>query len=159
VAIRPGSNEATVTVRIKIFVILGVTAAAMLGALYLAADYVILNRFIALERLNTQDTMNVVREGFNDDLETLNRSNLDLSVYDGTWEAMATGNAVKTNDFIHSLLADSQGGWQAQQMINYVIFTNAAGGVVWATGYDAARDGPRAVPTDCWHTCAPAMRC
>jgi signal transduction histidine kinase/CheY-like chemotaxis protein len=137
-----------VTVRVRIFVILGVTAAAMLGALYLAADYVILNRFIALERLNTQETMNVVREGFNDDLEKLDRSNSDLSVYDGTWEAMATGNAEKINDFIHALLADSKGGWQAQQIINYVIFTNAAGHVVWATGYDAARDGPRAVPAD-----------
>jgi sensor domain CHASE-containing protein len=74
-----------VTVRVKIFLILAVMSTAMLGALYLAADYVILNRFIALERLNTQETMNVVREGFNDDLEKLDRSNSDLSVYDGTW--------------------------------------------------------------------------
>jgi len=137
-----------VTVRVKIFSILAVTAAVMLGALYLAADYVILNRFIALERLNTQATMNVVREGFNDELEKLDKSNSDLSVYDGTWEVMATGNAAKINDFIHSLLGDSQGGWQAQQIINYVIFANTAGDVVWATGYDAVRDGPRIVPRD-----------
>jgi signal transduction histidine kinase/CheY-like chemotaxis protein len=143
-----GAKRDAVTVRGKIFVILGLTAAAMLGALYLAADYVILNRFIALERLNTQQTMNVVREGVDDDLAELDRSNSDLSVYDGTWEVMAAGNAEKINDFIHALLADSKGGWQAQQMINYVIFTNAAGHVVWATGYDAARDGPRAVPAD-----------
>ena len=115
-------------------------ATAMLGALYLASDYVILNRFIALERLNTQETMNVVREGFNDDLEKLDRSNSDLSVYDGTWEAMAAKNGAKIKEFIYSLLADSKGGWQAQQMIQYVIFTDAAGRVVWATGYDAARD-------------------
>jgi signal transduction histidine kinase/CheY-like chemotaxis protein len=137
-----------VTVRVKIFVILGVMAAAMLGALYLAADYVILNRFIALERLNTQETMNVVREGFNDDLEKQDRSNSDLSVYDGTWEAMAAGNAAKINEFIHALLADSKGGWQAQQMIHYVVFANAEGRVVWATGYDAARDGASEVPAD-----------
>jgi signal transduction histidine kinase/DNA-binding response OmpR family regulator len=137
-----------VTVRVKIFVILGVMAAAMLGALYLAADYVILNRFIALERLNTQETMNVVREGFNDDLEKLDKSNSDLSVYDGTWQAMAAKNGAKTREFIHSLLADSTGGWQAQQMIHYVIFADAAGQVVWATGYDAARDGASEVPAD-----------
>jgi signal transduction histidine kinase/CheY-like chemotaxis protein len=137
-----------VTVRVKIFVILGVMAAAMLGALYLAADYVILNRFIALERLNTQETMNVVREGFNDDLEKLDRSNSDLSVYDGTWEAMAAKNGAKTREFIHSLLADSKGGWQAQQMIHYVVFADAAGRVVWATGYDAARDAASEVPAD-----------
>ena len=136
------------TVRVKIFVILGVMAAAMLGALYLAADYVILNRFIALERLNTQETMNVVREGFNDDLEKLNKSNSDLSVYDGTWEVMATKNSPKIKEFIHALLADSKGGWQAQQMIHYVIFTNAAGNAVWATGYDAARDESSEVPAD-----------
>src|SRR6201995_5287293 len=109
-------------------------AAAMLGALYLAADYVILNRFIALERLNTEETMNVVREGFNDKLEKLDKSNSDLSVYDGTWEAMASKNGAKINAFIYSLLSDSKGGWQAQQMIHYAIFADAAGHVVWATG-------------------------
>jgi signal transduction histidine kinase/CheY-like chemotaxis protein len=137
-----------VTVRIKIFGILAVMAATMLSALYLAADYVILRRFMALERLNTQETMNVVREGFNDDLEKLEKSNSDLSVYDGTWEVMAGGNAAKINEFIHSLLADSKGGWQAQQMIQYVVFTNAAGHVVWATGYDASRDAASEVPSD-----------
>src|SRR5579863_803289 len=123
-------------------------AATMLGALYLAADYVILNRFIALERLNTQETMNVVREGFNDDLEKLDKSNSDLSVYDETWKVMAARNTAKTNEFIHSLLGDSQGGWQGQQMVDYVIFANEAGHVVWATGHDAARDGAISVPAD-----------
>jgi signal transduction histidine kinase/CheY-like chemotaxis protein len=137
-----------VTVRVKIFVILGVMAAAMLGALYLAADYVILRRFMALERLNTQETMNVVREGFGDDLEKLDKANSDLSVYDGTWEVMASGNAAKIREFIHSLLADSKGGWQAQQMIHYVIFADAEGRLVWATGYDATRDGASEVPAD-----------
>jgi sensor domain CHASE-containing protein len=141
-------RNSTVTVRVKIFVILAVMAAAMLGALYLAADYVILNRFIALERLNTQETMNVVREGFNDDMEKLDKSNSDLSVYDGTWEAMRSKNGAKTKEFIHSLLADSKGGWQAQQMIHYVIFADASGHVVWATGYDPARDEASEVPAD-----------
>src|ERR1700684_3065752 len=116
-------------------------AAAMLGALYLAADYVILRRFIALERLNTQETMNVVREGFDDDLEKLDKSNSDLSVYDGTWEAMVSKNAPKIKEFIHSLLADSKGGWQAQQMIHYVIFADAAGHVGGGAGDDGARGG------------------
>src|SRR6202012_1727008 len=99
----------------------------MLGSLYLASDYVILSRFIALERLNTEETMNVVREGFNDELEKLDKSNSDLSVYDGTWEAMAAKK--KTKEFIHSLLGDSEGGWQGQQMVHYVIFADEAGHV------------------------------
>ena len=136
------------TVRVKIFVILGVMTAAMLGALYVASDYVILNRFIALEKLNTQETMNVVREGFNDELEKLDKSNSDLSVYDGTWEAMAGKDGGKIHEFIHSLLADSKGGWQAQQAVQYVIFADAAGRVVWATGYDAAREDATDVPED-----------
>ena len=143
-----GKSEAAVTVRVKIFVILGVMTAAMLGALYVASDYVILNRFIALEKLNTQETMNVVREGFNDELEKLDKSNSDLSVYDGTWEAMAGKDSAKIHEFIHSLLADSKGGWQAQQAVQYVIFADAAGRVVWATGYDAAREDATAVPAD-----------
>jgi signal transduction histidine kinase/CheY-like chemotaxis protein len=137
-----------VTVRVKIFLILGVMTTATLAALYRASDYVILSRFIALERLNTQETMNVVREGFNDDLEKLDKSNVDLSVYDGTWEAMASKNGAKIKAFIYALLADSKGGWQAQQMIDYVIFTNRAGQVVWATGYEATKEGAREVPAE-----------
>ncbi len=136
------------TVRVKIFSILAVMAAAMLGALYLAADYVILNRFIALERLNTQETMNVVRQGFNEDLDKLDRSNVDLSVYDGTWEAMGSKDIAKTKAFIHSLLGNSEGGWQGQQMVDYVIFANDEGHVVWATGYDAVHDGASEVPRE-----------
>jgi signal transduction histidine kinase/CheY-like chemotaxis protein len=133
-----------VTVRVKIFGILGVTAAAMLGALYLAADYVILNRFIALERLNTQDTMNVVREGFHDDLEKLDKSNSDLSVYDGTWEDMANPK----KEFIHSLLGDVEGGWQEQQTIQYVIFVNEEAKVISATGYSPMRREAVGIPAE-----------
>ncbi len=82
----------------------------------------------------------------------------DLSVYDGTWEAMASKNGAKIKEFIYALLADSKGGWQAQQMIEYVIFTNAAGQVVWATGYEAASEGAREVPAELLAPCARGRR-
>ena len=132
------------TVRVKIFVILGAMAAAMLGALYLAADYVILKRFIALELLNTQETMNVVREGFNDDLDKLDKSNSDLSVYDGTWDDMANPKV----EFIHSLLGDVPGGWQEQQTVQYVIFANEEAQVISATGYDPVRRTAIGIPAE-----------
>jgi signal transduction histidine kinase/DNA-binding response OmpR family regulator len=133
-----------VTVRVKIFGILGVMAAAMLGGLYLAADYLILNRFIALERLNTQETMDVVREGYKDELERLDKSNSDLSIYDGTWEDMANPKP----GFIYSLLGDVKGGWQEQQMIHFVVFVDATGKVISATGYDSNNRGVAAIPKE-----------
>jgi sensor domain CHASE-containing protein len=76
------------TVRLKVLVILGAAAVAMLGTLYVAADYVILDPFIRLEHLNAQETLSVVHEVFNDRLETLDRANSDLSVYDATYGNM-----------------------------------------------------------------------
>ena len=61
---------------------------------------------------------------------------------------MASKDGAKIKGFIYSLLADSKGGWQAQQTIQYVIFTDAAGRVVWATGYDPASEDATAVPAD-----------
>jgi sensor domain CHASE-containing protein len=76
------------TVRRKALVILA-AAAAMLGSLYAAADYVILSPFIRREHLKAQETLGVIRELFNDDLEKLDKGNSDLSVYDGTYDRHA----------------------------------------------------------------------
>jgi hypothetical protein len=49
VAISRGRNR--LTVRLKVLVILAATAVAMLGTLYVAADYVILSPFLRQEQL------------------------------------------------------------------------------------------------------------
>ncbi len=99
------------TVRLKVLVILAATAVAMLATLYAAADYVILNPFLRQEQLNAQETLAVIREGFNDEIEKLDRANSHLSVYDGTYDSMPK----PSGEFLHSLLGENSGGWLEQQ--------------------------------------------
>ena len=104
------------TVRLKVLVILAATAVAMLATLYAAADYVILNPFLRQEQLNAQETLAVIREGFNDEIEKLDRANSHLSVYDGTYDSMPK----PSGEFLHSLLGENSGGWLEQQGVNFI---------------------------------------
>jgi signal transduction histidine kinase/DNA-binding response OmpR family regulator len=121
------------TVRLKVLVILGIAAVAMLGTLYVAADYVILDPFIRLEHLNAQQTLSVVNEVFDDRLEGLDRANSDLSVYDATYDNMPK----PPKDFVKSLLGDSSSGWLEQQGVNFILFVDSSANVVAASGLDS----------------------
>jgi signal transduction histidine kinase/DNA-binding response OmpR family regulator len=118
---------------VKILVILAGMSAALVGTLYVAADYVILNRFVRLEHLNTLQTLAVVREALSDDIEKLDKSNSDLSVYDGTYDNMPK----PTKEFLHSMLGDASNGWMQQQGVNFVIFADSDAKVVSACGLDS----------------------
>jgi signal transduction histidine kinase/DNA-binding response OmpR family regulator len=120
------------TVRLKVLVILATAAVAMLATLYVAADYVILGPFVRLEHLNAQQTLSVVREDFNDEIERLDRANTDLSVYDATYDSMPR----PSKEFLHSLLGDTSNGWLEQQDVNFIVFADNAANVVAASGFD-----------------------
>jgi signal transduction histidine kinase/CheY-like chemotaxis protein len=120
------------TVRAKILVILLGMSAALVGTLYVATDYVIMKRFIRLERLNVAETLEHVHEGLADEIEKLDKSNSDLSVYDGTYE-----NMPKPKDgFLYSLLGEVSNGWQQQQGVNFIVFVDSKAKVVSANGFD-----------------------
>jgi hypothetical protein len=62
----------------------------------------------ALERART---LVMIREGFNDEIEKLDRANSDLSVYDATYDSMPK----PSEEFLRSLLGENSGGWLEQQ--------------------------------------------
>jgi signal transduction histidine kinase len=105
----------------------------MLGTLYMAADYVILSPFLRQEQLNAQETLVVIREGFNDEIEKLDRANSDLSVYDATYDSMPKPSV----EFLHSLLGENSGGWLEQQGVNFIVFADSSAKVVASSGFDS----------------------
>jgi len=55
---------------------------------------------VRLEYLNAHQTLGLVREDFNDEIEKLDRANTDLSVCDATYDSMPK----PAKDLLHSLL-------------------------------------------------------
>jgi sensor domain CHASE-containing protein len=79
-----------VTLRLRVFLIVGAAAVALIGTLYAASRYLTLGRFLSLEDLEARETTIAVQADFREEIEKLDRANVDLSVYDGTYSSPAT---------------------------------------------------------------------
>jgi signal transduction histidine kinase/DNA-binding response OmpR family regulator len=133
-----------VTVRLRVLLIVGATAAAMIGTLYAATQYLTLDRFLGLEDLQAKETTMAVQADFREEIEKLDRANVDLSVYDGTYDSMPK----PTRKYLHSVLGEGLNGWLDQQRVNFLLFVDPAGKTVSANGFDAATAGAVDVPED-----------
>jgi signal transduction histidine kinase/DNA-binding response OmpR family regulator len=133
-----------VTVRLRVLIIVGATAVAVIGTLYAAAQYFTLDRFLALENLQAKQTTLAVQADFRDEIEKLDRANVDLSVYDATYDSMPR----PSRKYLHSILGEGANGWQDQQKVNFLLFIDPAGRIVSASGFDAATGGAMDVPED-----------
>jgi signal transduction histidine kinase/CheY-like chemotaxis protein len=133
-----------VSVRLRVLLIVGAAAAVVIGTLYAASQYFTLNRFQGLEDLQAKETTMAVRADFQEEIEKLDRANVDLSVYDGTYDSMPK----PTREYLHSILGDGRNGWLEQQRVNFLLFVDAAGNTVSVSGFDAAKAGAVDVPED-----------
>jgi signal transduction histidine kinase/CheY-like chemotaxis protein len=131
-----------VTVRHKVLFIVGITSAALIGTLSAVSHYTILTRFISLENLSAQETVTGVQETFNEEVEKLDRSNRDLSVYDGTYASMPNPG----KEYLHSILGEGPAGWLDQEGINFLLFVNTSSKIVAASGYDPVTGDAREIP-------------
>jgi signal transduction histidine kinase/CheY-like chemotaxis protein len=133
-----------VSVRLRVLLILGVSAALVIGTLYAASRYLTLDRFLRLESLEAKQTTVTVQAGFRDEIEKLDRANVDLSVYDSTYDSMPK----PTPQYLHSILGDGPDGWMDQQNVNFLLFVDPAGNTISANGFDPASAGTVDVPKD-----------
>jgi signal transduction histidine kinase/DNA-binding response OmpR family regulator len=133
-----------VTLRLKVFLILGATAVALTVTLLAASRYLTLDRFLGLEDLDARETTIAVQEGFRDEIEKLDRANVDLSVYDGTYDSMPK----PTSKYLHSILGDGPNGWLEQQNVNFLVIVDQQGNTVSANGFDPAMAAIVNVPED-----------
>jgi signal transduction histidine kinase/DNA-binding response OmpR family regulator len=133
-----------VTVRFRVFLICGIAAAALIGMLYATSRYLTLGRFVRLENMEARNATNAVQKDLDEEIERLDRANVDLSVYDGTYDSMPK----PTSKYLHSILGDGPNGWMDQQRVNFLLFVDPAGSTVSASGFDPATASSVNVPED-----------
>jgi signal transduction histidine kinase/DNA-binding response OmpR family regulator len=133
-----------VTVRLKVFLILGVAATLVIGTFYAASRYLTLDRFLRLEYLQAKETTVAVQADFREEIEKLDRANVDLSVYDSTYDSMPK----PTRKYLHSILGDGPDGWMDQQKVNFLLLVDPAGNTIYASGFDPASATTVPVPKD-----------
>ena len=132
------------SVRLRVFLILAAAAALVIGTLYAASRYLTLGRFLRLEYLKAEETTVAVQADFRDEIEKLDRANVDLSVYDSTYDSMPK----PTRQYLHSILGDGPDGWMDQQRVNFLMFVDSAGNTVSAIGFDPVTASTAEVPED-----------
>jgi signal transduction histidine kinase/DNA-binding response OmpR family regulator len=133
-----------VTLRLRVFLIVGVATVAVVATLYTASRYLTLDRFFSLEVLQAKETTIAVAADFREEIEKLNRANVDLSVYDGTYDSMPK----PTMKYLHSVLGDGPDGWMEQQRVNFLLFVDPSGTTVFSDGFNPATAGTMDVPDD-----------
>ena len=132
------------SLRLRVFLIIGAAAVALIGTLYVASRYLTLGRFLGLEDLEARVATIAVQGGFREEIEKLDHANVDLSVYDGTYDSMPK----PTSKYLHSILGDGPNGWMEQQRVNFLVFLDQAGNTVSATGFDSATAATVDLPED-----------
>jgi signal transduction histidine kinase/CheY-like chemotaxis protein len=130
--------------RLRVLLIIAAVAVAVICTLYTASQYLTLGRFLVLENLQAQQTTTDVQAELRDEIEKLDRANVDLSVYDGTYDSMPRPTA----KYLYSILGDGPNGWLEQQGVNYLIFVDQAGNTVSANGFDKDKHGVLELPQD-----------
>lgn len=131
-------------VRLRVLLIVGAVAAAVIGTLSAASRYLTLDRFLSLEDLEAKATTIAVQADFREEIEKLDRANVDLSVYDATYDSMPK----PTSKYLYSILGAGPDGWMDQQRVNFLLFVDPAGKTVSANGFDPATTGAVDVPED-----------
>jgi signal transduction histidine kinase len=127
-----------------VFLIVVVTSVVTICTLYVALQYLSLNRFLALEDLQAKDTAMAVRAELGEEVEKLDRSNIDLSVYDDTYFNMPE----PSKKYLDAVLGDDQVDWLEQMNVNFLLFVDASGEIVSASGYDSTTRARSEVPED-----------
>jgi len=130
--------------RLRVLLILGISAIAVICTLYTASQYFTLGRFLVLENLQARETTLDVQAELREEFEKLDQANEDISVYDDTYDSMPRPTA----KYLYSILGDGPNGWLEQKGVNYLIFADRAGNTVSANGFVKATQSALELPDD-----------
>jgi signal transduction histidine kinase/ActR/RegA family two-component response regulator len=112
--------------------------------LYTASQFLNLDRFRGLEDLQAKEMTTDLQYDMREELEKLDKANADLSVFDGTYDAMPK----PSDKYLRSLLGNGPSGWLDQQKVNYVFIVNTDGQTVAAYGFDPGKVASMEIPDD-----------
>jgi hypothetical protein len=134
-----------VTVRLKVFLILGTAAPLVIGTLYAAWPLFDPRSLLTPGIFASQRNHGCGTSG----LPGRRSKNLTapMSICRSTTAPM-TGIPKPTRKYLHSILGDGPDGWMDQQRVNFLLLVDPAGNTIYASGFDPASASTVAVPKD-----------
>jgi PAS domain S-box-containing protein len=130
------------TLRTKTLMIIGMTLAGFMGALYIVSRMVILGGFAKLEEQDARRNVDRVRSALADDLATMDRICRDSATWDKTYAFIENGDP----EFIRSDIGFGRFSTLAQRRQNLLLYVNASGRIVFGEGYDLTTLKEKPIP-------------
>jgi sensor domain CHASE-containing protein/signal transduction histidine kinase len=127
------------TLRTKTLIITGLTIVFGTVLLYISSRLILLNGFARLEEEDVQQNVERVSSTIRNDINTLDALELDWAAWDDTYEFIQDVN----QDYIDSNLVDET---FPNMRINFILYVNAEGDLVYGKGYDLQNKEPIPIP-------------
>lgn len=127
------------SLRLKILIII---LLALIGAIMVASTFssrILLQDFATLERAQAQEEVAHVEYELQDQLDELSSKALDWSVYDETYQFIQGQNP----DYVEANFSDIT---LRNMQINFMLFVDLSGTIVYATGYDSINQNVIPIP-------------
>ena len=102
-----------------------------MGALYTASRLFLLREFVAIEQSSARENAERARSALTDDIDGIDRYNVDNSAYDGSYDYMAH----PTPEYFHSVFGDDTVEVFGLQRLNFIAFIDNAGQILAARSY------------------------
>jgi sensor domain CHASE-containing protein len=128
-----------VTLRTKTLISIGLTIVFLVALLYVRSRLILLNGFARLEEESAQQNLSRVLNAVQGDIDALDAMVYDWASWDDTYEFIADGN----QDYVDSNLVDET---FPNIRLNFILYVNAAGDLVYGRGYDIQVDERIPVP-------------
>ena len=130
------------TLRTKTLIIIGVTLAGFLVALYSVSRIVLLGSFAKLEEQDARRNVDRVRSALADELATLDHICRDSATWDKTYAFIQNGDP----EFIKSDVGYGRFSTLAQRRQNLLLYIGASGQIVFGEGFDLTAQKETPIP-------------
>ncbi|MGD0223779.1 MAG: CHASE4 domain-containing protein [Terriglobia bacterium] len=131
-----------ITLRTRTLMIIGMTLAGFVGALYIVSRIVLLGSFAKLEEQDVRRNVDRVRSSLDDELATLDHICRDSATWDKTCAFIEDGNP----EFIRSDIGYGRFSTLAERRLNFLLYANASGRIVFGEGFDLPAQKETPVP-------------
>src|SRR5580658_944608 len=132
-------ERSAMMLRRRMLLVIGLTLVALIVGLYGVCSSILLKDFARLERREAVRDVKRLQSTVADEVADLDADAAEWSEWDDTYQFMQDHNL----DYIHSNLGETM---LANMRLNFVVFLNREGQVVWSNGFDRHAQKAGAVP-------------
>lgn len=130
------------TIARSIYLTLGIATVALVAIVFPVTDTTILQEFRALGKESMSRDLGRLSQALQVTVDQLDRSNLDWSAWDDTYDFIETSNPEYAESNLVTTTLDSTG-----MRINFLIYVNLAGDIVEERGFDHRKGESAPVPS------------